>query len=96
VGDIAKSVLEMAGVKDAWGFTKGHTKTTINYSIGAFEALRNTSQIRVTDEQRDRLQIRSGPVQIHVAGTQATEPLEEETAEQAPATGDQGAQKEGK
>jgi small subunit ribosomal protein S5 len=70
VGDIAKSVLEMAGVKDAWGFTKGHTKTTINYSIGAFEALRNTSQVRVTVEQRDRLQIRSGPVQIHVAGTQ--------------------------
>jgi small subunit ribosomal protein S5 len=70
VGDIAKSVLEMAGVKDAWGFTKGHTKTTINFSIGAFEALRNTSQVRVTVEQRDRLQIRSGPVQIHVAGTQ--------------------------
>lgn len=76
VGDIAKSVLEMAGIKDAWGFTKGHTKTTINFSIGAFEALRKTSQLRVTNEQRDRLQIRSGPVQIHVAGTQI-EPEEE-------------------
>ncbi len=77
VGDIAKSVLEMAGIKDAWGFTKGHTKTTINYSIGAFEALRKTSQLRVTGEQRDRLQIRSGPVQIHVAGAPAS--TEEET-----------------
>jgi len=86
VGDIAKSVLEMAGIKDAWGFTKGHTKTTINYSIGAFEALRRTSQVRVTIEQRDRLQIRSGPVQIHVAGTQEAPPEEpDEGGEAAPA-----------
>ena len=96
VGDIAKSVLEMAGIKDAWGFTKGHTKTTINFSIGAFEALRNTSQIRVTDEQRNRLQIRSGPVQIHVAGTQTTEPLEDEGAPEAEAAPSaEGVQKEG-
>jgi small subunit ribosomal protein S5 len=84
VGDIAKSVLEMAGIKDAWGFTKGHTKTTINYSIGAFEALRSTSQMRVTNEQRDRLQIRSGPVQIHVAGTQEAPEEEPAEAEGAP------------
>jgi small subunit ribosomal protein S5 len=68
VGDIAKSVLKLAGVKDCWGFTKGHTKTTINFSIGAFEALRKTSQMRVTEEQRTRLQIMTGPTAIHVAG----------------------------
>lgn len=82
VGDIAKSILKLAGIKDAWGFTKGHTKTTINYSIGAFEALRKTSQIRVTTEQRDRLQIMTGPVQIHVAGEQP--PEEEGPPEPAP------------
>jgi len=90
VGDIAKSVLEMAGVKDAWGFTEGHTKTTINYSIAAFEALRSTSQIRVTDEQRDRLQIKSGPVQIHIASVGAPE-----EAEQAEADAPEGEKKEG-
>jgi small subunit ribosomal protein S5 len=79
VGDIAKSVLRMAGVKDAWGFTKGHTKTTINNSIAAFEALRKTSQLRVTEEQKSRLQIVSGPVQIHVAGA----PQDEEPPEMA-------------
>ncbi|MCX6657248.1 MAG: 30S ribosomal protein S5 [Euryarchaeota archaeon] len=79
VGDIAKSVLRMAVVKDAWGFTKGHTKTTINNSIAAFEALRKTSQLRVTEEQKSRLQIVSGPVQIHVAGA----PLDEEPPEMA-------------
>ena len=91
VGDIAKSVLEMAGIKDAWGFTKGHTKTTINYSIGAFEALRNTSQLRVTSEQKERLQIMSGPVQIHVAGAQEAPPEEpeEQPAEGATAAPDE-------
>ena len=84
VGDIAKSVLEMAGIKDAWGFTKGHTKTTINYSIGSFEALRKTSQLRVTEEQKARLQIVSGPTQIHVAGV---EPPEEPEGEEPPASG---------
>lgn len=79
VGDIAKSVLRMAGVKDAWGFTKGHTKTTINNSIAAFEALRKTSLLRVTEEQKSRLQIVSGPVQIHVAGA----PQDEEPPEMA-------------
>lgn len=87
IGDIAKSVLKMAGIKDAWGFTKGHTKTTINNSIAAFEALRKTAQVRVTQEQRDRLQIVSGPVQVHVAGT-SQPPLEEEApAGEQPAEG---------
>src|SRR3989304_2892406 len=31
VGDIAKSVLRLAGITDAWGFTKGHTKTHANF-----------------------------------------------------------------
>ncbi len=81
VGKIAKSVIKMAGVEDAWGFTKGHTKTTINYSIAAFEALRTTSQIRVTSEQKERLNIVSGPTKIHAAPSPY---VVEESAEDAP------------
>ena len=93
IGDIAKSVLKMAGVQDAWGFTKGHTKTTVNYSIAAFEALRATSQMRVTDEQRERLKIVSGPVKMHMAPsivveesvkTEKETKAEEATKEEAP------------
>jgi len=92
VGDIAKSVLKMAGIKDAWGFTEGHTKTTINYSIAAFEALRKTSQVRITDEQRDRLRIVSGPTQVHISsGLEEPEEPPEEPPEQGSA---EGAQKE--
>jgi small subunit ribosomal protein S5 len=67
VGDIAKTVLRMAGITDAWGMTGGHSKTTTNYSLAAFEALRQTMLVKVTDEQRDRLKIVAGPVGMHVA-----------------------------
>lgn len=81
VGKIAKSVIKMAGVEDAWGFTKGHTKTTINYSIAAFEALKTTSQVRVTNEQKERLNIVSGPTRIQPAPSPY---VVEESAEDAP------------
>jgi small subunit ribosomal protein S5 len=66
-GDVAKSILTLAGVKDSWGFVGGHTKTTINYAIATFEALRQTSKVRVTEDQANRLKIVSGPVNVHVA-----------------------------
>ena len=47
VGDIAKVILEMAGIDDAWGFAKGHTKTTVNYALGTFNALKQTSEIKL-------------------------------------------------
>jgi len=89
VGKIAKSVIKMAGVEDAWGFTKGHTKTTINYSIAAFEALRTTSQVRVTEEQRERLNIVSGPTKIQPAPSPyvVEESAEEETPAEQPKEG---------
>jgi len=84
VGDIAKSVLQMAGITDAWGMTQGHSKTTVNYSLAAFDALKETMLVKVTDEQKDRLKILSGSVGLHVA------PAEEMSAaaEESPDAGD--------
>lgn len=62
LGDIAKKVVTMAGIKDSWGLTKGHTKTTVNYSVAAFEALKATSRVKVTSTQAKNLHILSGPV----------------------------------
>jgi len=81
VGDIAKVVLQMAGIKDAWGMTGGHSKTTTNYSLAAFEALKKTVLVKVTDEQRDRLKIVTGSVGIHIAP--AAEAAAVEAAEEA-------------
>jgi small subunit ribosomal protein S5 len=84
-GDVAKSILQLAGIKDSWGFVDGHTKTTINYAIATFEALKKTSSVRVTDEQRQRLKIVSGPVNIHIATTQVQSAPAEAVPAVAPA-----------
>ncbi|MCK4717305.1 MAG: 30S ribosomal protein S5 [Thermoplasmata archaeon] len=59
-GDIAKSILTLSGVKDVWGFTKGHTKTTINYANAVFDALKSTTTMRVTAGITDNLNIHTG------------------------------------
>lgn len=64
VGDVAKSILALAGVQDAWGFAIGNTKTKVNYAMATFEALKMTSCMRVTDEQHNLLNIISGPVGV--------------------------------
>ena len=55
VGDVAKSILHLAGVKDSWGFARGHTKTTVNYALAVFDALKRTSEIRVSETQEKAL-----------------------------------------
>ncbi len=41
-GDIAKKVLELAGIKDVWTQTKGETRTSYNFARATYLALRNT------------------------------------------------------
>src|SRR2546427_2618897 len=77
VGDVAKSVLRLAGFRDAWAFTQGHTKTTVNYALATFDGVRRTAQAKVTGEQTDRLKIRTGAENVYVRGAAAeTAPAE--------------------
>ena len=46
-GDVVKDILSLAGIKDVWSKTFGHTKTTINLAKATFEALKNLSKIKV-------------------------------------------------
>ncbi|MCL2149276.1 MAG: 30S ribosomal protein S5 [Methanomassiliicoccaceae archaeon] len=62
VGDVAKKLLTLAGVHDAWGFATGNTKTKVNYAMATFEALKMTARMRITEEQARRLKIVPGPV----------------------------------
>ena len=66
VGDVAKSVLRLAGITDAWGFTKGHTKTTVNYALATFNALKKTGLLKVREEQAERLKIKAGAEKVYV------------------------------
>ena len=62
VGDVAKHILRMAGIKDAWGFTTGKTRTTVNYAQAVFHALERTSSTRVSKQQEIQLKIIKGDV----------------------------------
>lgn len=62
VGDIAKIVLRMAGIEDAWGFADGHTKTTVNYALAAFDAMRQTSKMKVNPSLKISTPIYTGSV----------------------------------
>ncbi len=64
VGDVAKVILRLAGVKDAWGFTRGHTKTTVNYAYATFDALRHTALQRIPPSVRATTPIYAGGVEV--------------------------------
>jgi len=44
-GNVAKTVLELAGIKDAWTKTAGDTRTTANFAKATVEALKATYNI---------------------------------------------------
>ncbi len=60
VGDVVKSILRLAGIKDAWGFAKGHTKTTVNFAMATFDALKNGARVKTSAAQAERLNILAG------------------------------------
>jgi small subunit ribosomal protein S5 len=64
VGDVAKHILRLSGIKDTWGFTRGETRTTINYAKAVFKALQNTAKLKTTKGQINNLHIISGAVDI--------------------------------
>lgn len=43
VGDQLKKILKLAGIKDVYGISKGHTRTTFNHSKACFDALKKTT-----------------------------------------------------
>ena len=50
VGNVAKVVLRLAGIEDVWGFTKGQTRTTINFAKAVYDALKNTNVYKTPEE----------------------------------------------
>jgi len=41
-GDVAKVVLRYAGIKDVWTWSKGETRTSINFALATYDALKRT------------------------------------------------------
>jgi small subunit ribosomal protein S5 len=76
VGDVAKHILRLSGIEDAWGFTRGQTRTTINYAKAVFQALHNTAKLKTIDSQTEELKIMSGAIE------KESEPDQEENSTQ--------------
>jgi small subunit ribosomal protein S5 len=64
VGDVAKHILRLAGYEDVWGFTRGQTRTTVNYAKAVFAALVQIQEIRVREGQATAFGIREGSVEV--------------------------------
>lgn len=90
LADVAKSVVRLSGIKDAWGFTRGHTKTTVNYAFAAFDALKKTMDFKVTADQARRLHILSGPVSPYERDFAALRPEAEPGVAGEPAAAPEG------
>ncbi|PSG97304.1 30S ribosomal protein S5 [Thermoplasmatales archaeon SW_10_69_26] len=60
-GQVCQQVLELAGIEDIWTFSEGQTRTTVNFAKATFQALRETSKLRVQDHVQQRLSIIEGP-----------------------------------
>jgi small subunit ribosomal protein S5 len=61
-GDVAKKILRLAGVTDCWAFTRGQTKTIVNYAKAVFEALKKNANARVTSKEVNTINIVSGSI----------------------------------
>jgi len=70
VGEIAKKILGLAGVNDAWGFARGTTRTTVNYAKAVFDALKKTSLVRLKEEEKMRLSVISGFAPVEEAAVE--------------------------
>ncbi len=69
-GKVAKSVLGLAGIQDAWVFARGQTRTTTNYAKATFAALQALSEVKMTEKQRERTAILAGAAEVVVKDEQ--------------------------
>jgi small subunit ribosomal protein S5 len=63
-GDVAKKILRLAGVNDCWAFTKGKTKTVVNYAKSVFDALKKNAETRMTESEKNKLAIVFGSIGV--------------------------------
>lgn len=62
-GDVSKKVLSLTGIVDVWSRTSGQTKSTINTAKATFDALRQTSLVKLPEKQASLLGVVEGKVE---------------------------------
>lgn len=79
-GNVAKKILTLAGIKDCWAFTKGKTKTTVNYSKAVFNALEKNAEMRIMPVAIKSIGIKSGSIEEPIGEKQSVEVTQKEAA----------------
>jgi small subunit ribosomal protein S5 len=51
VGDVGKTILGLAGIKDVWSSASGQTQTTVNFAFAVFDALKELSKVKATKSE---------------------------------------------
>ncbi len=49
---VPKIILGLAGIKDAWMQSRGQTRTTLNFAIATFDALKETTRMALREPQK--------------------------------------------
>ena len=83
-GNVAKKILTLAGVKDCWAFTKGKTKTTVNYAKAVFKALKMNSEMRIMKNEIVKVGIVLGSIEKPKEEVSIEKPKEEVKKEKEP------------
>jgi small subunit ribosomal protein S5 len=55
--EIPRTILRMAGIRDAWTRSDGQTRTTLNFAFATLDALRQTTRVALREKFRGHVQI---------------------------------------
>ena len=80
-GDVAKTILQLAGIEDAWSNVKGNTQTTLNFAMAVFDALKKTNAVQASKEDLDTLGVsmaETGKIEIRRPEEKPTEKIAKE------------------
>jgi small subunit ribosomal protein S5 len=49
--DVPKIILRLAGIEDVWAQSKGQTRTTLNFALASFDALKQATRVALRESQ---------------------------------------------
>lgn len=55
--EVPKTILRLAGIEDVWTRSRGQTRTTLNFALATFDALKKTAKVAFRESVRGRVLI---------------------------------------
>jgi len=57
VAEVPKLILRLAGIEDIWAQSRGQTRTTLNFALATFDALKQTTRVALRESQKKSVTI---------------------------------------